>query len=166
MSGWESDGSASLGSRALAGSMGPSPPGRTYVSAASRRSAYGDGLGISAPISSSGPHPWFPPPPTAEVHESKWKKTARSKGLKALRLEGGAALQSADSIPPPPAQIERVGVVRKAVVVQVSRAKSTRKTILGRIDGWWDLNLIESRKAKAPPPLPLSVRPTAVGQKF
>lgn len=99
----------------------------------------GDGLGITMNI----PQPILrhhkhTPPPTAPIREARATRLIR---LKAKPVERLPPLPTTTlSVPPPPPEMP-------SPTVSPTRTCSTRrKTILQRIEGWWDLGLLERRQ--------------------
>jgi hypothetical protein len=90
--------------------------------------------GHAGPLSSSPPRPWFPPPPTEPVREKRTRVYDAPEPVAEL-----PPLPKPEAIPVP--------VVSQS---PLSRLKSRPRTLLERIDGWWDLGLLE-RKGNGSP---------------
>ncbi|KFA64490.1 hypothetical protein S40285_01072 [Stachybotrys chlorohalonatus IBT 40285] len=84
--------------------------------------------------------PWFPPPPTAPIREKK-RARIREAPQPIEDMPPLPPLPPAEAMPPPK-RMENPFPLRKPV----ARSKSIRKTIMARIDGWWDLGLLEKRQ--------------------
>jgi hypothetical protein len=95
-----------------------------------------DDAGITAPIGSSPPKPWFPPPPTVPIKDKQSRVRIKEPAKPVEELPSLLII--------PPIPIERVPKPDMP-----ARTKSRRKTILERIEGWWDLNLLEAQRLEA-----------------
>ncbi|KAH7326444.1 hypothetical protein B0I35DRAFT_508651 [Stachybotrys elegans] len=89
------------------------------------------------------PVPWFPPPPTAPIREKK-KTRVRE------------APQPVEEMPPLPPLPPAHAMLSPKVMGDpfpprkpLARMMSKRKTLLERIEGWWDLGLLEKRQTLA-----------------
>jgi hypothetical protein len=94
------------------------------------------GIRMNVPQPLSQPNsPAFlpPPPPTASVHEKRRRHRARP-------------LEELPPVPPLPAGVPHEPPPSPASTATLARSKSRRKTILERIEGWWDLGLLEKRQ--------------------
>ncbi|KAJ6442811.1 dehydrogenase with different specificitie [Purpureocillium lavendulum] len=87
-------------------------------------------MNIAYPAPSDPSYPRFPPPPTASVCDAK-KDSQRPRPLEKLL-----------PVPAAPALV----VTGLGIQSPLSKIKSKRKTILERIEGWWDLGLLEKRQ--------------------
>lgn len=76
--------------------------------------------------------PWFPPPPTAPVREKRVRVRETPQPVATL-------------LPLPPQPLAGVieGGPRSPLL---ERVRSKRKSIMERIEGWWDLDLLEKRQ--------------------
>jgi hypothetical protein len=96
-----------------------------------------------SPPPPSAPYPPPPPPPTAAPIRDKRK---RVKVLEAPRpVEGLPRI----ILPPPPIPDDESPVSpapRSPLSPLLARVQSKRKTIMERIEGWWDLGLLEKRQ--------------------
>lgn len=80
------------------------------------------------------PGPWLPPPPTAPMMRGNGSHGGERARPRAEEVAAAAAVAAASPAPPlltPPPPV---------------RAASRRGTILGRIEGWWDLGLLDKRQ--------------------
>ena len=76
--------------------------------------------------------PWFPPPPTAPVRNSRVRVRETPRPVGTL-----------PPLPPQPLAGVIEGGPRSPLL---ERVRSKRRSILERIEGWWDLGLIEKRQ--------------------
>ena len=101
-----------------------------------------ESMHITYPVSNRSPEPWFPPPPTAAVAQREKKRSRSMTREKPRPVEDIPPLPPLPPLenfpPPPPEPVEMPPAPR--------RAKSQRKTVLGILDGWWDLNLLDKRQ--------------------
>jgi hypothetical protein len=102
-----------------------------------------ESMHITHPVSHSrAPEPWFPPPPTAAVAQHERKRArliTREKPRPVEEIPPIPPLPPLTNFPPPPPEPVDMPPMPR-------RAKSQRKTILGRLEGWWDLNLLDKRQ--------------------
>ena len=99
-------------------------------------SSDGESMHTTHPISGRAGEPWFPPPPTAAVPQHQKKRPrVRQKPRAVEEIPPLPPLPPLSSLPSPPPE-----------PVEVPRVKARRKTILERIDGWWDLGLLDKRQ--------------------
>lgn len=94
-------------------------------------------------------HPVFPPPPTATARIKRKKVSSPGPGGVRPKPEPLSSLPpvppvpslaaTASAIPDTPKQLE-------SAAVTPSVGRSRRKTLLERIEGWWDLGLLDKRQ--------------------
>ncbi|KAI9172183.1 hypothetical protein HJFPF1_01676 [Paramyrothecium foliicola] len=87
-----------------------------------------ESISVSGPSSRNAPKPWFPPPPTAPIRE-----------MKARICDVPQPVREMPPLPKPEA-------IPIRVQSPLSRLKARPRTLLQRIEGWWDLGLIEKRQ--------------------
>jgi hypothetical protein len=88
-----------------------------------------ESMHISGPLSNTAPKPWFPPPPTVPIREKK----ARIRDVP----------EPVREMPPLP-KPETIPII--STQSPLSRLKARPRTLLERIDGWWDLGILEKRQ--------------------
>ncbi|KAL2211658.1 hypothetical protein CC79DRAFT_1363957 [Sarocladium strictum] len=99
-----------------------------------------ESMHITHPVSHNrAPEPWFPPPPTAAVAEREKKRPRVITREKPRPVEDIPPLPPLTNFPPPPPEPVDMPPMPR-------RVKSQRKTVMGILDGWWDLNLLEKRQ--------------------
>ncbi|KAM5355325.1 hypothetical protein ACJ41O_001971 [Fusarium nematophilum] len=84
----------------------------------------------------SARQPWFPPPPTAPVRMKRVQVREAPRPVDDL-----PALPPMPPVPPSPSFVD--DGPRSPLL---ERVKSKRRTIMERIEGWWDLELLEKRR--------------------
>ena len=94
------------------------------------------------------PKPWYPPPPTV------LKRDSLTNMRRNIRKDKPRPLEDIPPLPPLP-KIVPVPLTSAPPLEAplaspgspfLARMKSQRKTILERIEGWWDLGLLEKRQ--------------------
>ncbi len=98
--------------------------------------------GITAPLGSGAPRPWFPPPPTTPSPREKHNNKRVRVREPAKPIGDLPALPTNAALMPPPAPVDMPSTIRRKPL----RGKSVRKTIIAHIEGWWDLELLDKRK--------------------
>ncbi|KAJ6781577.1 hypothetical protein PWT90_01572 [Aphanocladium album] len=106
------------------------------------------------PCFPSDQHPIFPPPPTAAAAAAGMKKAKKSTARRAIRPKPEPLIslppvppvpvlaRTASGIPNTPKQLDTTA----AAAAAPARTTSRRKTLLERIEGWWDLGLLDKRQ--------------------
>ncbi|KAF7551778.1 hypothetical protein G7046_g7625 [Stylonectria norvegica] len=86
--------------------------------------------GDSTSDSDSARQPWVPPPPMALIFDR--------------RARVGEAPAPVGEMPPLPPNL--MSGARSPLSPLFERVRSKRRTIMERVEGWWDLDLLEKRK--------------------
>lgn len=103
-------------------------------------SASDDAISMNIPFKArESVYPSFPPPPapTATIREKRARIRAPPRPVEDI-----PPLPPMPAVVPPPKSPVGLGLLSPLPVA----AKPKRKTILERIDGWWDLGLLEKRQ--------------------
>jgi hypothetical protein len=101
-----------------------------------------DGLRLNEPLPVPAITPWLrPPAPTATVREGR------------PRVRQAPSLPSPERpqivvppVPPIPEDARTPLAPKSPLSPLLARARSKRRTIMERIEGWWDLGLLEKRQ--------------------
>ncbi|ATY63467.1 hypothetical protein A9K55_007481 [Cordyceps militaris] len=88
--------------------------------------------------------PLVPPPPTAAAGVKRMKSSTASRGFR----RKPEPLASLPPVPPVPVLATTTGAIPGTPKMPdtPARSRSRRKTLLERIDGWWDLGLLDKRQ--------------------
>ncbi|KAK5992610.1 hypothetical protein PT974_06024 [Cladobotryum mycophilum] len=102
------------------------------------------GLSMNIPVAlnDDDSHPYFPPPPTAAMKRSHVRQAAHPvEEMPPLPVFVSTKPKPPVVIPPPPPS-EFAAPPTSPLPV----GKIKRKTLMQRIEGWWDLELLEKRQ--------------------